>query len=50
MIADDEPNTEISFELLDRGGQRRLRDVAGFRRTREMLLACERNEVRKMTN
>ena len=48
MVADDEPDAEVFLELLDRGRQRRLRDVASFGGAREMLLARERDEVGQM--
>ncbi|MEI9987720.1 MAG: hypothetical protein WDN69_34060 [Aliidongia sp.] len=36
---------EFLFKLLDRLGQGRLGDVAGFRRTRKVQAACERQEI-----
>src|SRR5262245_6599522 len=50
MAADNQPDAEVFLELLARGRQSRLRDVARFRRAREVLLARERNEVGQVTN
>ena len=50
VIPDHQPDAEILLELLDGGRQRRLRDVAGFRGAREVLLARERNEVGQMAD
>jgi hypothetical protein len=44
---DREP--ELCLEAPDARGERRLRDVAGARRTTEVLLAGERHEIREMS-
>lgn len=46
----DDHHAELLFELDDRGRKRRLRDVAGFGRLAEMLLAGERVEIDELAD
>jgi acyl-CoA synthetase (AMP-forming)/AMP-acid ligase II len=45
----DQPDVQFPLELRDRGRRRGLRDVAGLRRTREVLLGGDRHEVLQLT-
>ena len=44
-LAKEQVAAELVFELLDGARQRRLRDIALIRRTREILRACDRQKV-----
>jgi hypothetical protein len=50
LAALDDRHTEFLFELTDAAGERRLRHMTGLRRAREVLLACEGDQVLQLTD
>jgi hypothetical protein len=50
LAALDDRDPEFLFELTNAPRERRLRDVAGLCRSREVLLACERDEILQLSD